>query len=98
MDVSATLIARSAAIDDAHTVARVVPIRLVTRSASHFFRRYANDFAPIRFCLKNAWILCSLTDKSGNSVPAKNAKSERRKRNQNNKEIGSNGMKNKNKN
>lgn len=77
-------------MDEAPTVARVVPIRLVTSRASHLFRRYASDLAPIRFCLRNACILCSLTDKSGNSVPAKNAKSERRIKNQINKGIGSN--------
>lgn len=61
-------------------VARVVQIRLVTRSASPFFLSFASDFAPNLFCLRNAWILCSPTERRGNSVPAKKESKSKRKR------------------
>ena len=64
-------------------------MRLVTRSASHFLRSDARDFAHIFFCLRNAWILCSLIERRGNSVPAKNASKVSKKRNQRIKGTGS---------
>lgn len=71
------------AINVGALVTRSVPMRFVTRSFSFCFLIRMSERAPNRLCLIHPVSLCWLTDMSGISVLAKNARARTSERNNN---------------